>query len=1008
MDPSPTSCGRCKTPFDRGLDGLCPRCVALDMFAPVRKTTPLPGADSDEPRFFGNYEILSEIARGGMGVVYRARQPDLDRIVAVKTIAAGVLAGDEAIARFQLEAQAAASLSHPNIVTIHEVGQVQGQHYFVMEYVAGPTLAQRISDGPLPGRRAAAYLRAVAEAVEYAHGKGVLHRDLKPSNILLDENDQPRVTDFGLAKRLDSAQDVTLHGRVLGTPAFIAPEQAGGQSTTVGPQSDVYGLGAIMYQLITGRPPFTGESATEILAQVLAVEPVAPRLLHPACSRDLETVCLKCLEKDPARRYRSAGELAEDLERFLAGRPIRARPITPAERAWRWCKREPALAVAAGLITLLLIGIALVSTQGRRHIERLRLAGLTNLYAADMRLAQQAISESKFGAATALLERHRPAPGEPDLREFEWHHFMEVCRGEETAGLNAHPNQVQRVAFSPDGRLLATASTEIHVWEVATQRLLHRLPVGFFTWALGFSPDSRELAAGDNDGNLFRFDLTSQGRSLLLGQLTNPPARTLAFAWPSGSNPIQLITAHQLFAWDGTKSTPVPITNFPLGFARAQVSENGNRVAAVLGPRRVGVWKLNPPRPVREFDLGVTARAISISRDGAKAAAGDYSGTLHAWDLGEGGRTNAIAAHRGLIECVAFSPDGQRLASAGADQIVRVDELATGRLLTARQGHRATVMSLAFSPDGRWIASGDKEGQVKLWDLNSPPRTPARTEIPAATLSVDGARAAAFTLNSVVVRSSADLQSAGAATPVSPGWSPLVSANGLAFIDAEGRMRSLRPDGVWREHGEWRALPGGVLSSNGRFAALRLQNLDTPAVWDLLQDRPALLATNDHRWLSPTFSADSRRFAYGLPSGHVHIWALPSGAEVTYFQAHLNNYAYSCDLSPDGTKLATAGFDGLVKLWDIDHAQLLGEYRSSADAYWTVALSPDGRRIAAGTSESSIVLWDAASGQEVATFLLGEPLTPVEGLLRFAPDGSALLYHLNPRLRIWRAPKISL
>jgi eukaryotic-like serine/threonine-protein kinase len=373
VEPTSTVCSQCGTALDHvALDGLCPRCVALDMFTPA-PTDAIVSPEIDRLRVLGKYEILEEIARGGMGVVYRARQIELDRIVAVKTIGAGVLAGDEAITRFQQEATMAASLNHPNIVAIHEVGQFQGQHYFAMEYVAGPTLAQVVKEGPLPAKRAATYLLAVGQAVEYAHGRGLLHRDLKPSNILLDQHDRPRVTDFGLAKRLNADQEITLSGQVLGTPAFTAPEQAGRKAATIGPWSDVYGLGAVLYHLITARPPFTGESATEILAQVIESEPIAPRLLHPALDRDLETICLKCLEKDPARRYGSAKEFCSDLSRFLENEPILARPINFAERTGRWCKRRPALSTALGAIALLLVGIALLSLLAERGVERLRL-----------------------------------------------------------------------------------------------------------------------------------------------------------------------------------------------------------------------------------------------------------------------------------------------------------------------------------------------------------------------------------------------------------------------------------------------------------------------------------------------------------------------------------------------------------------------------------------------------------------------------------------------------------
>ena len=291
---------------------------------------------------FGDYELIEEIAHGGMGVVYRARQVSLERIVAVKMLLFGQFAGKAAFERFRAEAQTAAHLQHPNIVAVHEIGETDGQPYFSMDYVAGRNLAELVRDRPMPARQAAGYLRKIAHAVHYAHVHGVLHRDLKPANVLIDEADEPRITDFGLARQLAGDSGLTLTGQVLGSPNFMPPEQGTGKRAKVGPASDIYGLGALLYYLLTARPPFLAETFEATLAQVLNTDPVAPRQLNPGIPRDLETICLKCLEKDPARRYASAAELAAELDRFLRDEPILARSIGPAGKVWRWCRRKPA------------------------------------------------------------------------------------------------------------------------------------------------------------------------------------------------------------------------------------------------------------------------------------------------------------------------------------------------------------------------------------------------------------------------------------------------------------------------------------------------------------------------------------------------------------------------------------------------------------------------------------------------------------------------------------------
>jgi tetratricopeptide (TPR) repeat protein len=335
---------------------------------------------SEEPRphpnvrYFGDYEIVRELARGGMGVVFEARQVSLNRPVALKMILAGQLANDAEVRRFYTEAEAAANLDHPGIVPIYEVGKHEGQHYFSMGFVEGQSLAQRVADGPLPPRLAAALLMKVAEAIEYAHERGVIHRDLKPANILLDRSGSPRVTDFGLAKKLKDDSGLTGSGQIMGTPSYMPPEQAGGKLGEVGPPADVYSLGATLYALVTGRPPFQASTAMDTVLQVISDEPVPPRRLNPSVPRDLETICLKCLEKAQGKRYASAAAFAADLQRYLAGEPIVARPVTTPERALKWARRRPAaatlLAVAAAAIVAVFVGALEYQRRSNQAVRR--------------------------------------------------------------------------------------------------------------------------------------------------------------------------------------------------------------------------------------------------------------------------------------------------------------------------------------------------------------------------------------------------------------------------------------------------------------------------------------------------------------------------------------------------------------------------------------------------------------------------------------------------------------
>ena len=361
---TPRVCSECGSAIsESSRDGHCPRCLiglALGSPGETRSEGQPHESDLSQPagRVFGNYELLEEIGRGGMGVVFKARQRTLDRVVALKITLAGSQSTAAEIKRFHTEAKAAATLQHPNVVAIHEVGEHEGVHYFSMDYIDGSSLAQVISRTPLPAGRAARYVKIIAEAIHYAHQRGILHRDLKPHNVIINSKDEPCVTDFGLARQFEVDSDLTISGAVLGTPSYMPPEQAEGRGKEIGPLSDVYSLGAILYDGLTGRPPFRADTPLDTLRQVIESEPAPPRLLNRKVPRDLETICLKCLAKAPSQRYASAQELADDLGRFIKREPIHARPVGWLGRGWRWSRRNPVVAAFCGAMAFLLLMVA--------------------------------------------------------------------------------------------------------------------------------------------------------------------------------------------------------------------------------------------------------------------------------------------------------------------------------------------------------------------------------------------------------------------------------------------------------------------------------------------------------------------------------------------------------------------------------------------------------------------------------------------------------------------------
>lgn len=482
--------------------------------------SPEPFAVGDAIRYFGDYEIVEELARGGMGVVYRAIQKSLGRTVAIKMILSGELASAAHVARFRSEAEAAAGLDHPGIVPIYEIGEQNGQHYFSMAFVDGPSLAQRISDGPLEAREAARIVAAAAAAVQFAHERGVIHRDLKPANILLD-GEQPKVTDFGLAKRLDQ-ESMTATGEMLGTPGYMAPEQAQ-QADQAGSPADVYGLGAILYASMTGRPPFQAANIVETLRQLVEVEPPTPRQLNPEVPLDLNTICMKAMRKDPARRYESAAALESDIRLFLEGRPITARPVPGWEQAWKWAKRRPVTAaLSTTLLLTLLCGTLIISRlwldaaaarddataasdrASRRAEEALAAKALADrqtkatkraLVSGSLRLADVMYANGQAMAAEAqYMKELREATARDDGDRRAWWRLWRMY--------NDHPRESflmsagTSLRHSADGtRLAAIDGAIIHVVDGNTLKRVVSLRSPEGTVAMvAFSPNTRFLA----------------------------------------------------------------------------------------------------------------------------------------------------------------------------------------------------------------------------------------------------------------------------------------------------------------------------------------------------------------------------------------------------------------------------------------------------------------------------------------------------------------------------------
>ncbi len=765
------TCPQCGAPLGgKALDGLCPRCVArlaLDVGGgPSAPTLPVsePAAAPAKIRYFGDYELIEEIAQGGMGVVHQARQDSLNRLVALKMIRSGQLATPTEVQRFRAEAEAAASLDHPNIVPIYEVGEHEGRQYFSMKFVAGGSLAQALGqirrDGETAQRetadakpatgtqpplnlrdvKAVARLMAkVARAVHYAHQRGILHRDLKPANILLDPDGEPHVTDFGLAKRLELDSDLTHTGTVLGTPHYMAPEQATGQSRRLSTAADIYSLGSILYHLLTGRPPFKGETALEVLKQVTEREPVRPGALNRRVDRDLETICLKCLEKDSKRRYASANDLANDLERWLRREPISARPISPSEQVWKWLRRRPPIfyAMASAIVLITAVGSIGVFLQWQATQAARRLAANESLERDRQQIKrQQAERETKLSVQQQQIEQARKQDAEVKLeldRVDRWFQAEEADYA--LAYLARTARQYPSNAAVAD-RLLA----EICEQKIVRQLMdpLDRLADGRIQWAL--TADGRRALAFNHPGRLTFWDLDAGKEKNAWRFYTIPDTWVPVALSHDGAlaAAVESNRRNDVCVWSTSANS---ITNLVLNhtFSVTSLCFNSNATRLITSSDFVWfVWELPSGRllhKIHDSSPGVVQQSFLVLNPLAVAfrARSDGGEFLRFFDTETGSQIREIPLNRGTNYLAsAVSPDGGKLAVVFRSGTVCVHDFADpqGRLLYALD--HPNVEEATFSPDGTflmtrslqelrlWFTSDGKEWKRKPWsDLKS-------------------------------------------------------------------------------------------------------------------------------------------------------------------------------------------------------------------------------------------------------------------------------------------------
>jgi WD40 repeat protein len=670
-----------------------PREITVDLPPPLPGSKPPAPERAEVP----GYEILGVLGRGGMGVVYKARQTSLKRLVALKMILAGGHAGPADLARFRVEAEAVARLQHPNIVQIYEVNEAGGLPYFSLEYVDGGSLARQLAGTPMRARQAAELLETLARAVHHAHRREIVHRDLKPANVLLTRGGVPKVADFGLAKRLEAEGDhLTRSGAVMGTPSYMAPEQAEGKTKAIGPAADIYALGAILYEMLTGRPPFRAETPLDTILQVINEEPVSPRLLQSKVPRDLETICLKCLEKKPEQRYPSARALADDLRRFQNGEPIHARKLGVAGRAWRWAKTHPGYSVTAVVV---LLGGSLIMLD---YLQRL--ASFPDI--------------PNF--PVPKLPRPEPRPSVPLPKVVP---APVPTRAPQALRTGRH---VRAVSFSPDGKLLAAAGDGrvITLWRPANGSTAGTLRGHTDTVSgVAFRPDGQRLASASWDGTVRIWDVAG-GRPVWT--LADHGRRILAVAYsPDGKYLAAGGTGPAALVWEADTGKRV---HFLPGHADyvtcVTFSPDGKRLATGSGDKMVRVWDAATGE-LRFTFRGHRGRPadVAFSPDGNRLVSADVNQQVMVWDPLTGEESNSFRGGNGEASSVAFSRDGKQVALAGWARTVQLWDATSGQARFQPLGHASFITGLAFDPDGRRLAAAGRDGTVQIWNLPAAGKT---------------------------------------------------------------------------------------------------------------------------------------------------------------------------------------------------------------------------------------------------------------------------------------------
>lgn len=964
-------------------------------------------------------QILEKLGEGGMGIVYRAHQLKLQREVAVKMIKPGRFQ-PEARERFRQETEAIARIKHPGIVQVFDVGDYQGEPYCVLEYVSGGGLDQRIRESLPEPRISARLVEQLADAMSEVHRMQIVHRDLKPANILIQgerdqtlESCQLKISDFGLAKFLgDSESDLTQTGYALGTPNYMSPEQASGQAKHVTETTDVYSIGAILYHLLTGQAPFRGNTVPETLKQVLEHEPTPPSRYQPRIPRDLEAICLRCLEKKKEHRYKSAIDLAGELRRFQAGEPTQARPLSGGERVWRWIVRHPlqsALGAAAVLVFILALagagitklwltaeearGLA-VDAQKQEEIARLNLAQVT--YFRQVDLAYRDWREGNVSRSKKLL-----ADCDRNLRQWEWWHIANLCQNESMSFVARSP-YVQGLSLSADGKNLLTSDDQgiIRYWDCKTGAELYRFEKpGDQFWDVTFLPDRKHFAVNSSQGKMLVYNLETKKcvqeiadakMGKMYGLAVNKQGDLIAagdskgqiFVW-SLSNAEQPVGKMLFQAQLSTVKNVYGITFHPDNERLVVADNNMLRTFHIKSQKEVGT-------PLRtQMELW----KMSFDSKGQFLAFGNETGQLEVIHFDSRHSVMRTGAHPTRIWHSVFHPKYPLIATGSMDQKIKIWDLNTANVVVVLRGHVDDVTHLQFDSQGELLYSAaGKEAKAWNWRHSSEGRVVASNVDAVKLLPIKSEHDTCLTLLdsqfASVRNNSRNISLIGNEQPFSC-FAGTDKSNELIVGRSDGSVETVSALDA-KAIRSWKVSSTPIVQIAfvpSRQWIITLDRDNVLQAWDTINNK-RLWTINVDKVHFPLLSlSDSGNWVATLASDfQIAIWDLETGRLERHLKGHVH-LINSLTTSPDGKTLLSTSSDFSTRIWDIATGALAKTLISQPNWILCSAYSPDGKRIVTGSLDNVIKLWDVASGAEVMT-LQGHAKSV--RALAFTTDGQGL------------------